>query len=136
MLAMKVRGNETCFYFRITIAMKEHDSTVIYYRMIQGLVPPDSPESTRRKKQLNEQKRFIEGEVRRMQHKWIEMAHNARFSGEVKMSTGTEREIGHSATSDDQPHISRKVTEEGTKDDQEQAPNEDSSGRTLAMLQQ
>lgn len=121
--------------------MKEHDSTVIYYQMTQGLVPPDSPESARRKKQLNEQKRFIEGEIRRMRNKWIERAHNAGFSGEVKMFTGTERETGHSANTvtvagDDQPRMSREVTEEGTKDDQEQAANEDSSGRTLAVLKQ
>jgi hypothetical protein len=135
--------------------MKEHDSTVVYYRMTQGLVPPDSPETTRRKKQLDEQKRFIEGEIRRMRHKLIERAHNAGSFGEVKTFIGNEQETCHSAstiavdgdhqmsTREDtwhRPHISSEVTEEGTKDDEEQAAKEDpddtSSGRTLAMQQQ
>lgn len=138
----------------ITLAMKEHDSTVVYYRTTQGLVPPDSPETTRRKKQLDEQKRFIEGEVRRMRNKLIERAHSAGSSGELKTFTGNEQETGHSVSTvtvvgDDQmstredtghrPHMSSEVTEEGTKDDQEQAakdPDDSSSGRTLAMQQQ
>jgi hypothetical protein len=135
--------------------MKEHDSTVVYYRMTQGLVSPDSPETTRRKKQLHEQKRFIEGEVRRMRHKLLERAHNAGSSGEVKTFTGNEQETGRSASTitaagDDQmstrgdtgqqPHVNNELAEKRTKDDQEQAANEDpddsSSGRTLAMQQQ
>jgi hypothetical protein len=55
--------------------------------MTQGLVPPESPESARRKKQLDEQKYFIEGEVRRMRHKLIERAHNAGLSQEVNAFT-------------------------------------------------
>jgi hypothetical protein len=123
--------------------MKEHDSTVVYYRMTQGLVPPDSPETTRRKKQLDEQKRFIEGEVRRMRHKLIERAHSPGSSGEVKTFTGNEQGTGHSARTvtvvGDENTGHSEVTEEGTKDDQEQAakdPDDSSPGRTLAMQQQ
>ncbi|XP_069686345.1 tRNA-splicing endonuclease subunit Sen15-like [Periplaneta americana] len=58
----------------ITLAMKEHDSTVVYYRMMQGLVPPDSPETARRKKQRDEAKHCIEVEMRRMRHELLARA--------------------------------------------------------------
>jgi hypothetical protein len=90
-----------------------------------------------------------------MRHKLIERAHNAGCFGEVKTFTGNEQETGHSvstvaadgdyqmSTREDtghQSHMSSEVTEEGMKDDQEQAAKEDPddsySGRTLAMQQQ
>ncbi|PNF41216.1 hypothetical protein B7P43_G01475 [Cryptotermes secundus] len=134
----------------ITLAMKEHDSTVVYYRLTQGLLPPDSPETKHRKKQLDEQKRFIEGEICRMRHKLTERAHNAGSLGEAKTFIGNEQETAHSAsttavdgehrmsTREDtghQPHTSTGVTEESTQVAKEY-PDDSSSGRTLAVQQQ
>ncbi|KDR20531.1 tRNA-splicing endonuclease subunit Sen15-like isoform X2 [Zootermopsis nevadensis] len=86
----------------ITLAMKEHDSTVVYYRLTQGLVPPDSPETARRKKQHNEQKHFIEVEMRRMEHRLLDRALKARSSEEKEKfpSTSNEQVAGSSASTD------------------------------------
>lgn len=80
--------------------MKEHDSTVVYYRMTQGLVPPDSPETAHQKKQHNEQKHFIEMEVRRMQHKLLDRALKAGSSQVKEKFSGTSNEqvSGNSAS--------------------------------------
>jgi hypothetical protein len=72
--------------------MKEHDSTVVYYRMTQGLVPPDSPETAHRKKQHDEQKHFIEVELHRMQHKLLDRALKAGSSEEKEKFSSTSNE--------------------------------------------
>ncbi|PSN33291.1 hypothetical protein C0J52_20684 [Blattella germanica] len=61
----------------LTLAIKDHDSTVVYYRVTQGLVPPDSPETGHRKKKHEDKKHSIEVEVRKMQRELFNKAINA-----------------------------------------------------------
>lgn len=93
-----VLNNQICCYFRITLAMKDHDSTVVYYRMTQGLVPPDSPETAHQKKQCDEQKHFIDMELRRMRHKLLDRALKIASSDKVRTCTSNEQETNKSGS--------------------------------------
>jgi hypothetical protein len=64
--------------------MKDHDSTVVYYRLTQGLVPPDSPETARQKKHCDEQKHFIDMELHRMRRKLLDRALKTASSDKVR----------------------------------------------------
>jgi hypothetical protein len=75
--------------------MKDHDSTVVYYRMTQGLVPPDSPGTAHKKKQCDEQKHFVDMELRRMRHKLLEKALKAASSDQVRKHTSNEEEMSN-----------------------------------------
>jgi len=114
--------------------MKDHDSTVVYYRMTQGLVPPDSPETAHRKKQCNEQKHFIEMELRRMQHKLLDRALKTASSDKVRTYNSNERETSssgsiinaaaaveeqvNSESAGDQTHLNSEATEDSTEYEQ------------------
>lgn len=93
-----VLNKQICCCFRIVLAMKDHDSTVVYYRMTQGLVPPDSPETAHRKKQCDEQKHLIDIELHRMQHKLLDRALKAALSDKVRTYTGNEQETSNSGS--------------------------------------
>jgi len=110
--------------------MKDHDSTVVYYRMTQGLVPPDSPETAHRKKQCDEQKHFIDMELRRMQHKLLERALKTASSDKVR--TSNEQETSNSGSTinaaaeeqvntksaGDQTHVNSEFTQDNTECEQ------------------
>jgi hypothetical protein len=72
--------------------MKDHDSTVVYYRMTQGLVPPDSPETARRKKQCEEEKHILDMELRKMRHKLLDRALKAASSDKAWTGKSNEQE--------------------------------------------
>jgi len=127
-----VCNNQICFYFRITLAMKDHDSTVVYYRMTQGLVPPDSPETAHRKKQCNEQKHFIDMELHRMQHKLLDRALKTASSDKVRTYNSNEQEMSSSGSiinasaeeqvntesAGDQTHLNSEATQDNTEYEQ------------------
>ena len=49
--------------FRITLIIKDRDSSSTYYRLSQGLKRPDSPETMSKKKEEESSKKQIETEV-------------------------------------------------------------------------
>jgi hypothetical protein len=116
----------------ITLAMKDHDSTVVYYRMTQGLVPPDSPETAHRKKQCDEQKHFIAMELRRMRHELLDRALKTVSSDKVRTYTSNEQETSNSGSTinaaaeeqvntesaGDQAHMNSEATQDSTECEQ------------------
>jgi hypothetical protein len=100
--------------------MKEHDSTVVYYRMTQGLVPPDSPETARRRKQCDEQKHLMEVEVHRMRHTLLDRAHKVRSSEEAEMLNADNIS--------DQSHMNHDIAKDEQEISNEPAVNDNSKG--------
>lgn len=114
--------------------MKDHDSTVVYYRMTQGLVPPDSPETAHRKKQCEEQKHFIDMELCRMRHKLLDRALKAASSDKVRTYKSNEQEMSNSGSTiaetaaaeeqvntesvSDQAHVNIEATKDNTEYEQ------------------
>jgi hypothetical protein len=112
--------------------MKDHDSTVVYYRMTQGLVPPDSPETAHRKKQCDEQKHFIAMELRRMRHELLDRALKTVSSDKVRTYTSNEQETSNSGSTinaaaeeqvntesaGDQAHMNSEATQDSTECEQ------------------
>lgn len=117
----------------ITLAMKDHDSTVVYYRMTQGLVPPDSPETAQQKKKCDEQKHFLDKELRKMRHKLLDRALKAASSDKVRTSTSNEQETSNSGSTiaaaveqqpnienvGDQAHVNSEATKDSTENEHE-----------------
>ncbi|KAJ9574783.1 hypothetical protein L9F63_008047 [Diploptera punctata] len=102
----------------LTLAMKEHDSTVVFYRMTQGLVPPDSPETARRKKQREEQKHCIETEVHRMKNDLLERARNDKVGQtSAQMETETNGDVNKPVeeNSNEQVSSTQSDTEKSNK---------------------
>lgn len=49
----------------MTLAVKEQDSTIVYYTVERDLVTPDSPETTQKRKKKQETQNLIESELYR-----------------------------------------------------------------------
>nr|CAD7258757.1 unnamed protein product [Timema shepardi] len=58
----------------VTLAIKEQDSSIVYYRITQALVPPDSPETAKRMKIREDRHRCLEGELRRRRQELFNQA--------------------------------------------------------------
>ena len=59
---------------RLTLALKDADSTVVYYHISNGLVTPDSPEAVQNKKLIEEKKRLIQSELWRKRNQLYQSA--------------------------------------------------------------
>ncbi|XP_049785863.1 uncharacterized protein LOC126188313 [Schistocerca cancellata] len=60
----------------ITLAIKEQDSTVVYYNVERELASPDSPETTQKRKKKQETRNLIESELHRQRLDIYESALN------------------------------------------------------------
>lgn len=60
----------------ITLAVKEQDSTIVYYTVERELVTPDSPETTQKRKKKQETHNLIESELHRQRSSIYESALN------------------------------------------------------------
>nr|CAD7454851.1 unnamed protein product [Timema tahoe] len=58
----------------VTLAIKEQDSSIVYYQITQALVPPDSPETAKRRKIHEDRHRCLEGELRRRRQELFNQA--------------------------------------------------------------
>ncbi|XP_067012993.2 tRNA-splicing endonuclease subunit Sen15 [Anabrus simplex] len=59
---------------KITLAMKHQDSSVVYYSLTQGMVAPDSPETSRQKKQYQDKRHKNVTELHRQRKELFEQA--------------------------------------------------------------
>nr|CAD7593597.1 unnamed protein product [Timema genevievae] len=59
---------------RVTLAIKEQDSSIVYYQITQALVTPDSPETAKRRKIHEDRHRCLEGELRRRRQELFNQA--------------------------------------------------------------
>ncbi|XP_049960008.1 uncharacterized protein LOC126480762 isoform X1 [Schistocerca serialis cubense] len=64
------------FVQSITLAIKEQDSTIVYYNVERELASPDSPETTQKKKKKQETRNLIESELHRQRLDIYESALN------------------------------------------------------------
>nr|CAD7572953.1 unnamed protein product [Timema californicum] len=62
----------------VTLAIKEQDSSIVYYRITQALVPPDSPETAKRMKIREDRHRCLEGELRRRRQELFNQAQESK----------------------------------------------------------
>lgn len=53
------------FASRFILVIKERDSSSVYYKISNGLVPPLSPEAAKRKKSIEEKQKYLESELKK-----------------------------------------------------------------------
>ena len=109
--------------------MKEHDSTIVYYRITQGLVPPDSPETARKKKQREEKKHCIEMEMRKMRQELFEKALSGVSESEKAQCSLDDVETQEELASEAEKTVeceNREVNSREPNDTSTQSDNENS----------
>ncbi|XP_075222768.1 uncharacterized protein LOC142325207 isoform X2 [Lycorma delicatula] len=74
----KILGNNHDSSFILVI--KERDSSSVYYKVSSGLVPPLSPETTKRKKSLEEKNKYLRSELNKRKAQMFDEAKNSLLS--------------------------------------------------------
>lgn len=74
------------FAFSLNLAFKDSDSTIVYYRLSEGLEIPDPPEAAQHNKTIDEKKKLMQSELWRKRNQLYQSAKDNTSSGSLDPS--------------------------------------------------